>query len=132
MSIYERFELKLGESSIPPPGDQPLVYLLAALLFVITFYSIGHESNDRLPSINPGGLLDLSGQKRISQFCQHSRELLIQGHALYPNKPFRIFTSEGDMVVIPANLIDEVRSHTSLGHLNDGNVSEASLTTLST
>lgn len=100
-------------TSIPLPSDQPFLYFLTAFLFIVSFYSVRRDKS-QLPLINPREILDVTGQKRIDEFCKYNKELLMKGKYLYPGKPFRIFTPDGEIISLPVNFIDEARNHPGL------------------
>ncbi|KAK2601862.1 hypothetical protein QQS21_004548 [Conoideocrella luteorostrata] len=93
---------------------QPLsIIAVLCVLFSVLRLS-GSRRRKRFPELNPKKPLEFSTQSRVNDFVSRSKEILIQGRLRYRDKPYRLNCDFGEVIVLPPQLIDEIRSHPSL------------------
>ncbi|OTA94990.1 hypothetical protein M434DRAFT_20535 [Hypoxylon sp. CO27-5] len=98
----------LGVSS-SPINSKLLVYLIAATLFGIVFYSHS-KTKSNVPLINPKHLFEFSDNRAKQYFIKNSKSMIEGQFAKTPNKPFRVISDTGVATVLPPCLADEIRN----------------------
>ncbi|KAF5675769.1 putative cytochrome P450 monooxygenase (lovA) [Fusarium heterosporum] len=66
------------------------------------------------PVLNPRKPLELTNNRAIREFISNSKNILSDARSLYKKKPYRAYTDWGEMIVIPPEFIDPLRSHKQL------------------
>ncbi|KAI3390252.1 hypothetical protein diail_10859, partial [Diaporthe ilicicola] len=111
-------DLGSGSFVIPSPAEQPLAYLMTAFMFVLVIYSTTGQKKAKVPDLNPPksrvkfpGVIPAE-QRR--DFVQNSKDLFMAGRAKFPDQPYRLYSYLGDAVIIPPNMINEIRNEEAL------------------
>ncbi|KAF4452604.1 putative cytochrome P450 monooxygenase (lovA) [Fusarium austroafricanum] len=81
-------------------------------LFIIRYSLLGHVAS--LPVLNPKKPLELTSNRAIREFISNSKNILTNARSLYKKKPYRAYTDWGEVVVIPPEFVDPLRSHKQL------------------
>lgn len=111
----------MGSWSIPTPSSQPYTYLFTVLTFVLFAYVLKPQKTLDLPELNPKKPFELTNKRRVIEFVFGSKDLLIQGRAKYRNEPYKAFSEFGEVVVVPPEFVDELRSDPRLESLETAN-----------
>lgn len=97
------------------PVEQAALYIVLTILFSLTLHATaGYGKKSSLPIINPRKRFEFSNIKRVADFKFNCRQLLQKGRAMYPGEPYRMICPEGEMIVIPTRLVNEIRSEPAL------------------
>lgn len=99
-----------GKSEISPWYVSCVV---TAILLVIFMYGM-RESYPDLPRLDPRRPTELTTSKRRAEFCSKSQELLAQGTQRFQDKPYKVYSENGDVVIIPSKYVDELRNDPKL------------------
>lgn len=94
----------LGRQSVP-------LYVAAAVTVILVAARLrgdGRRRRGRFPEINPRKRFELTSSRRVQAFISRSRETLAAARARYPDRPFRIHSDLGELVVVPWRLLDEL------------------------
>ncbi|GKU15888.1 unnamed protein product [Fusarium langsethiae] len=75
------------------------------------------DSNKKYPLLNPKRSLELTTNRVVSEFIANSKNILAKGRALYKDQPYRANTDWGEVVVIPPEFLNELKSHKDLDFL---------------
>ncbi|KAL2879107.1 hypothetical protein SGCOL_005527 [Colletotrichum sp. CLE4] len=113
MSSNFSFELGGAPYTIPSPTENPIVYVATVVLFIVLAYALG-DHGAKLPEINPLKPFEFSNSRRILEFYQTSKELMLKGRAKFGENPFRLMTEWGNVLVLPPTFIQELRSDPNL------------------
>jgi hypothetical protein len=97
-------------------SSQPYVQLSLAAVFLL-FLRYALSQSDDIPFINPKKSSELTASRPRSAFLAQSKEILSQGHDLYPDQPYRANTDWGEVLILPPSLINELRSDPRLDFL---------------
>lgn len=92
-------------------------FTLFAFLAVALAYSWLPDRHAGVPHLNRPPKMDLFGQKTKKHFVSNARSLMAEGRRLFKGRPYRMFTDLGDLIVIPTQLIDDVRNEPSLSFM---------------
>jgi hypothetical protein len=113
-------KLYLGSGSflIPSPAERPLAYIATAFLFLLVIYSATGQKKAKIPELNPPKsrlrFPGYIGADQAQDFARNSKDLMVAGRTKFPNEPYRLYSYLGDAVIIPPNLINEIRNESSL------------------
>ncbi|KAK2752693.1 hypothetical protein FQN54_008071 [Arachnomyces sp. PD_36] len=88
-----------------------LLVLTGSFLWLLSSYS--RPSVRKLPSINPVPWFGSSTEAKKA-FLTSSTRLFSKARVLFPNQAYRMLTDLGDVLVIPRQLIDEIRNESKL------------------
>lgn len=113
MSSNFSFELGGAPYTIPSPTEKPIAYVATIVLFVILAYALG-DHGAKLPEINPLKPFEFSNSRRILEFFQTSKELMLKGRAKFGDSPYKLMTEWGSVLVLPPDFIHELRSDPNL------------------
>ncbi|KAF3070666.1 Dihydromonacolin L monooxygenase LovA [Daldinia childiae] len=75
---------------------------------------IDTKETSSLPIINPRKRFEFSNLERIADFKTNCRQLLQKGRTMYPQKPYRMICPEGEVIVLPTCLVNQMRSEPAL------------------
>ncbi|WYZ35719.1 hypothetical protein EsH8_X_000366 [Colletotrichum jinshuiense] len=106
-------ELGFGSYIIPSPTEKPLPYLVTVILVVILAYTFT-DNGSKLPELNPSKPFEFTNQRRIAEFFQQSRDLMLRGKALFGKNPYRLYSDWGEVVVLAPEFIHELRNESEL------------------
>lgn len=90
-----------------------LPYLITATLFIVLVYS-RRESYPDLPRLNPKKVTELTWRTRLLDWMSRSRELLSEGTRRFEDKPYKMYTEVGDVLIIPPKYAEELKSNRAL------------------
>ncbi|KAK2024330.1 cytochrome P450 [Colletotrichum zoysiae] len=88
-------------------------YLVTAVLFFLLVYS-GRESYPDLPRFTPPNATRFTWLTQKVDFILNSKERLAQGSKMFPDRPWKIFTDMGDILVIPLKYVEELKLSTAM------------------
>nr|WDE40061.1 cytochrome P450 CYP68J5 [Fusarium graminearum] len=81
-------------------------------LFIVQFSLL--DRGRKYPLLNPKGSFEISTNRVIREFISDSRNLLEKGKYLFKGQPYRANTDWGEVVVIPPQFLDALKSHKDL------------------
>lgn len=85
----------------------------SAVCFIIYFLLISPIFERGLPRVNAPKWYELTISKKI-EFLKHGMQVYLQGRDKHRNKPYRLFTNMGDMIVLPPDFAHEIRNEEKL------------------
>ncbi|KAF6781832.1 cytochrome p450 monooxygenase [Colletotrichum musicola] len=98
-----------GPAGLPPSAVMTVVLLVIALPLVTKYFQV----KTSLPLVNPPKWFQLRAQKELG-FLEDGMETLRNSRAKHPNKPFRILTELGEIIVLPPEFAQTIRNLTTL------------------
>lgn len=101
--------LAKGQAGLPPSAVMTVVLLVIALPLVMKAF----QAKTSLPLVNPPKWFQLRAQKELG-FLKDGMETLHFSREKYPNRPFRILTELGEIIVLPPAFAHTIRNLTSL------------------
>ncbi|KAI6384609.1 hypothetical protein MCOR23_011754 [Pyricularia oryzae] len=94
-------------------------YIITALLLVI-LVSRPRDQYPDLPWANPKGPTQLTSAQALSKFLSGPRKMLMEATAKFNGKPYKLFTEQGPLVIIPHKYVQELKSVRSLDFMTPG------------
>ena len=88
----------------------PLPVVIALIAAAVAIYSRIPSVSKDVPFINPKGSFAASESKVKTEFMQDGARLLREWFAKKPNRPVRVHSEVGDLLVLPANMANEIRN----------------------
>ncbi|RGP62351.1 putative cytochrome p450 monooxygenase lova [Fusarium sporotrichioides] len=82
--------------------------------FFILKYSLLDGSGKKYPFINPKKPFEFSNQRVVQDFIENAKDILTKGRSLYKGKPYKAHTDLGDVLVIPPEYVDTLKSERKL------------------
>ncbi|KAL3607915.1 hypothetical protein FPOAC2_02905 [Fusarium poae] len=82
--------------------------------FFVLKYSFFDNSGTKYPYINPKKPFEFSNQRVVQDFIENAKEILVKGRSLYKDTPYKAHTDLGDVLVIPPEFIDALKSERKL------------------
>lgn len=101
------FQLRTGDITIPRPSEKSLLYIITAIFFVLGL-NVLRPDGSKLPHFNPRKPFEFTDFRRIKEFMEHGIEMTKEAKRKYGNNPYRMFTAEGDVVVLPSRYTNEI------------------------
>ncbi|KAF2963565.1 hypothetical protein GQX73_g10018 [Xylaria multiplex] len=94
-----------------------VLYLVGFISVMSTAYawSISNASLKKLPCVNPPNFFSNAQAKR--QFRDSAKDMLQKARKQYPNRPYRMTTDYGEVVVLQSEWFDEIRNNPHLSFL---------------
>lgn len=86
--------------------------LVLGVLFLWLSTSAFHRN--KRPLINPRSWLDISGKKRKLEYIPNCAKYMELGRKLFPDRPYRMATDMGEILVLPTTWAHEVRNDPNL------------------
>ncbi|KAI0102283.1 cytochrome P450 monooxygenase [Nemania sp. FL0031] len=119
-TLLSRFGFPSIEEDWSPQAlvsTQSVPYLLGLVLVMFTTYSwaTSNASLKKLPYVNPPKLFSSAQAKR--EYRDSSKSILQSARKQYPNKPYRMTTEFGEVVMLQSEWFDEIRNTSSLNFL---------------
>lgn len=106
-----------GSGLIPvQPSSVLLIIIFCTLLTQIRHWLV-KSPKANFPLFNPAkgfGFVDMAARK---EFSTNAIQLLREGEAANPKRPFNIMTNAGEMTILPPDMADKLRSEPSLDFL---------------
>ncbi|KAI6379153.1 hypothetical protein MCOR25_002029 [Pyricularia grisea] len=93
--------------------------LVAGFLFSVSIY-MNRDPYPQLPRIGPKGLARLTWLTQKLDFILNAKERLMKGSKQYPDRPYKIFTDMGDVVVVPPSYMEELKMVPTLDFMAAG------------
>lgn len=109
MASNHSFDLVLGTYSIPSPAEKPIPYLATVFLFFVLFYAMG-DSGAKLPEVNPLKAFELTNSRRMREFVQNSKDIMLRAKSTFGKNPYKMHTDWGNVIVLAPEFIHELRS----------------------
>lgn len=106
--------------SLSLPIEKPFAYAVTAFLFVLVVYAL-RDSKDNLPRLNPKKPFELTTRRLLEEYLAKGKQMLIRGRETYGQKLYRLYSDFGDVVVLPAELMPEIRNNPELSFLAAAN-----------
>lgn len=100
--------------------EKPFAYAVTAFLFVLVVYAL-RDSKDNLPRLNPKKPFELTTRRLLEEYLAKGKQMLIQGRETYGQKLYRLYSDFGDVVVLPAEFMPEIRNNPALSFLEAAN-----------
>ncbi|KAL0942070.1 trichothecene c-8 hydroxylase [Colletotrichum truncatum] len=97
------------------------------LLFMLIFYGFDRRGV-KIPEINPAINFDIGNRRRMADFVQNSKDLMIRARQKFGQNPYKLFSEWGNVVVLPPEYLDELRNDprldilTPLNEDNNGSI----------
>ncbi|TLS21078.1 uncharacterized protein PpBr36_10642, partial [Pyricularia pennisetigena] len=88
-------------------------YIVTALVLTIAAYN-SRDNYPNVPWLNPKGFIDLMAFKPRYKFFFQPRETLKEGAKRFGDKPYKLNTEHGPVLVLPHKYVAEVRSERNL------------------
>lgn len=82
----------------------------AWLAYLLAKYSWFNDKKKR-PILNPLRLFEFTNTRRTQEFIGNSIETLTQGRSLYRGQTYRLYTNWGEVLVIPPEFVDDLKSN---------------------
>jgi hypothetical protein len=117
MAVRQQIEEAIGPVSMATHFEHNMPYIAPLLLFIIFLYSINKQSKLSAPLINPKKRGEFTITGAANRFVANSREILAQGRSMYRHEPYRAYTDLGEVLVLPPEYINELKSHPDLDFL---------------
>lgn len=115
-------DLVSGSLMIPDLTDRPVAYIVTAFMFLLVIYSATRQQKAKVPEFNPPKsrlrIPGYVGAEQAQDFERNSKDLMVAGRAKFPNQAYRLYNYLGDAIIIPPNLINEIRNENSLDFVN--------------
>lgn len=106
--------------SLSLPVEKPFAYAITAFLFVLVVFAL-RDSKDNLPRLNPKKPFELTTRRLLEEYLAKGKEMLIRGRETYGQKLYRLYSDFGDVVVLPAEFMPEIRNNPALSFLDAAN-----------
>ncbi|KAK2005849.1 cytochrome P450 [Colletotrichum eremochloae] len=105
---------------LPDGLEKSIPLAVAFFLVVLTVVSLkpSQPHLKHLPVVNPPKSKFQSSMETTRQYLAQSKNLIERGRKLWPNQPFRMFTDQGSVVVLPLSLGQEIRNFKELDFLS--------------
>ncbi|KAK8106536.1 hypothetical protein PG999_009895 [Apiospora kogelbergensis] len=84
-------------------------YFITAALFLVLIIS-RRERYPNLPRLNPKKGMEFTWRARLLDYMGRSRELLSEGTRQFADKPYKLYTELGDILVVPNKYAEELKS----------------------
>ncbi|TDZ14777.1 Cytochrome P450 monooygenase 1 [Colletotrichum orbiculare MAFF 240422] len=85
-------------------------YIITACVLIVLSCFLGKTSVDGIPVINPRQKWELTESAARGRFLVNAREMLRRAISDFPGRPFKVLCGFGDVIVLPAEKINEIRN----------------------
>lgn len=106
-------ELFLGSDMNAKQTIRLLLALMVGGVFVARFL-MSPKTAARFPLINPANGFEFLGAARRTHFNENSEQLIQRGRAENPGKPFNLMSDGGEITLLPASLVNDIRNNANL------------------
>ncbi|UZP40375.1 hypothetical protein NXS19_008191 [Fusarium pseudograminearum] len=86
---------------------------ISLIAILITNYSF-FAKDDKYPVLNPKKPFEWSNTRVVKQFTENSKSLLAHARSVYGEKPYRVYTDVGKVLVIPPSWVHALRGKKEL------------------
>ena len=114
ISFYDIFPWCAGTEDGSCIMDQYSRYVVVAILSLLGTYFLVDGKTSSLPVMNPRKRFELSNQRRLNEFLLHSYDTFLEAKASFLGKPYKLFTAEGECVILPPQFLNELRNNPNL------------------
>ncbi|ETS84952.1 hypothetical protein PFICI_02977 [Pestalotiopsis fici W106-1] len=97
------------------PLQRIVAYVIATLLPFVALWLA--KAKSEVPILNPKRRFEATSSRVRQEFIADSIEIMKAGRALYPHEPYRAYTDFGNVLVLPPELLPELKSHPNLDFL---------------
>nr|CEG04886.1 unnamed protein product [Fusarium clavum] len=84
-------------------------------LFIVQFSLL--DRGGKYPLLNPKGSFELTTNRVVREFINDSKNILEKGKSLFKGQLYRANTDWGQVVVIPPQFLDALKSHKDLNFI---------------
>ncbi|CAI6087324.1 unnamed protein product [Clonostachys chloroleuca] len=105
MAIFQAFTTMFVH--IVNPQNFP-TFAFTAVALLSALWLLGRQ--DSLPELNPRKPFEFTNRRRILEFIRNSKTILGEGRQRFKDKPYKLMSEWGSMVVLPPECADELRS----------------------
>nr|ASF83124.1 cytochrome P450 [Colletotrichum lini] len=116
MASYAPLDPDFSLYTIPSPAEKPIPYLITAFLFIALVYAVG-DHGSKLPEVNPLRAFEFTNRRRMNEFVQHSKDIMLKGKATFAGSFYKMYSDWGEVVVLPPQFIHELRNEPALEFL---------------
>lgn len=113
MASLPTVDLRLGPDILLPLAGYHVFYLAITFVLVCSTYAFTHLRSEVRP-INPRKRFELTDNRRIGEYMQRSKDLMLQGKSKFDNDPWSLCSEWGNVIVLPPEFLHELRSHPKL------------------
>lgn len=113
MASRPTVDLGLGPDTLSPLGGYHVLYLAITLVLVCSTYALTNIGSE-VQTINPRKRFEFTDNRRIGEYMQNSKDLLLQGKSKFDNNPWSLCSEWGNLIVLPPEFLHELRSHPKL------------------
>ncbi|TDZ54905.1 Cytochrome P450 monooxygenase TRI1 [Colletotrichum trifolii] len=85
-------------------------YIITAFVLIVLGRFLGKTWVDGIPVINPRQKWELTESAARGRFLVNAREMLRKAMSDFPGRPFRVLCGFGQVIVLPAEKINEIRN----------------------
>lgn len=103
-------------TSLLDSSVKPFQYAVTAFLFVLAVYALLDYKNDP-PRLNPKKTFEFTTRRLLEEYTSRGKEVLYRAREKYGQRPYRLYSDFGDVVVLPAESIHEIRNNPALSFI---------------
>lgn len=103
------------QASTFPLGSsmKPLQYAVTAFLFILVVYPLLDSKNDP-PRLNPKKAFEFTTRRLLEEYSPRGKDVLYRAREKFGQKPYRLYSDFGDVIVFPAESMHEIRNNPAL------------------
>lgn len=113
MASHPTINLGLGPDTFSPLDGSHVLYCAITLILICSTYALTN-SGSKVREINPRNRFEFTDKRRIGEYMQNSKDLMLQGKSKFDNEPWSVCSEWGNVIVLPPEFLHELRSHPSL------------------
>lgn len=113
MASHTTLNLRLGPDTFSPLDTPHALYLAITLILICSTYALTNHGS-KVREINPRKTFEFTDKRRIGEYMQNSRDLMLQGKSKFDNDPWSLCSEWGNVIVLPPEFLHELRSHPNL------------------
>lgn len=103
-------------TSLLDSSVKPFQYAVTAFLFVLVVYAF-LDSKDDPPRLNPKKPFEFTTRRLLEEYTSRGKEVLYRAREKYGQRPYRLYSDFGDVVVLPAETMHEIRNNPALSFI---------------
>lgn len=94
-----------------------IALLVTGIIAVLVSYSVREQPLANVPLVTKKTFWDFTGKKAREAFAANARAVIKQGFAkVGASRPFRIISDQGEMLILPPSLANDIRNIDALSH----------------
>lgn len=100
-------------SAFPSPAMMPVPYVVTAIVLLATLYWVRDPvvpTNKQLPLVSKTRLFDIGRFLTIKDFVYHAYDQIHEAQKRFNGKPYRMYTEQGEVTILPHSYANEVKS----------------------